>query len=424
MSIAAGKTVLVIGTYDTKTDELVFVEEIINGLGAKVLALDVSILGETAHPVSITKHQVAEASGRTITEIIAFGEEALAMDAMAEGAVKIVRELVDNGRIHGVLALGGTMGTDLALDVYQELPLGLPKYLISTVAFSAAVPPERLATDVQMILWAGGLYGLNEICRATLAQAAGAVVGAAVTARPVKLLRPIIGVTSLGNTCLKYIRSLKPALEERGYDVAVFHSTGMGGRAFEALAEAGMFAAVLDLCLQEFSNGLFGSIVASGADRLRGAGRAGIPQIVAPGAVDLVDWPTWQELPAHWHDRPLHKHNKLISSLTLSGTERKMVAREMAWRLKEAKGAVHVIMPLDGVEAWDREGEMGYAPDDLASYYSALKAELGDDVPYSEVSCHINDGAFVDAVLAQFDRWCAEGVIEPPVAEAQRLAFG
>ncbi len=424
MYAAAGKTVLVIGTYDTKTDELAFIEQVIRDLGAQVLALDVSILGDTTHNVAITKHQVAEASGRTIPEIIAYGEESIAMDAMAEGAIKLVNELVESGRVHGVLALGGTMGTDLALDVYQALPLGLPKYLISTVAFSAVIPPERLAADVQMILWAGGLYGLNEICRATLAQAAGAVVGAAVAARPVVASRPMVALTSLGNTCLKYIRALKPALEERGYDVAVFHSTGMGGRAFEALAERGMFAAALDLCLQEFSNGLFGSIIASGADRLCGAGRGGVPQIVAPGAADLVDWPTWQELPERWRDRPVHKHNKLISSLTLSGEERTEVAREMARRLKGAKGPVHVIMPLHGVEAWDREGEVGYAPEDLATYYAALKDSLGTDVPYSEVACHINDAAFVDAVLAKFDQWCAEGLIEPGVTQKQTSAVG
>lgn len=315
------------------------------------------------------------------------------------------------------------MGTDLALDVSRALPLGVPKYIVSTVAFSALITPDRLATDVQMILWAGGLYGLNDLCRATLSQAAGAVVGSTMTARPIRADRPLVGVTSLGNTCLSYIRLLKPALEERGFDVAVFHSTGMGGRAFESLAEKGMFAVALDLCLQEFSNGLFGSIVSSGPDRLQGTGRAGVPLIVAPGAADLVDWPSWQEVPEDWRNRPMHRHNRLISSLTLSREERQYVAREMGWRLREAKGPVHVILPLHGVEAWDRVGEVGHAPADLARYFAELSTELAGVVPVTELDCHINDAAFVDGVLALLDEWCEKGIVDSSAeAEVRVLA--
>lgn len=410
------KTILVIGTYDTKTDELAFLEGVIREAGAKAVAMDVSILGETTHPVTIGKHAVAQAAGVTIPTIIALHDEAAAMAHMAKGAALLALQWVAQGKIDGVISLGGTMGTDLALDVCLALPVGLPKYIVSTVAFSALIPPERLASDVQMILWAGGLYGLNSLCRSTLAQAGGAVVGAAVTARPPVAERPMVGVTSLGNTCLSYIRRLKPALEARGFDVAVFHSTGMGGRAFEALAEAGHFAAALDLCLQEFSNGLFGSVVSSGADRLRGAARAGVPLIVAPGAADLVDWPTWAEIPQIWADRPRHMHNKLVSSLTLSREEREHMAREMAACLAEATGPVHVLMPLHGVEAWDRVGEVAHAPEDLAAYFAELSARLTQ--PATALDCHINDAAFVDAVLVIFDDWCAKGLIKGAAALA------
>lgn len=416
------KTILVIGTYDTKTDELAFLEGVIRQAGGIPLAMDVSILGDTAHRVDIGKHAVAAAAGVTIVDIIALNDEAAAMAHMAKGAALLALQAVAQGRVDGMIALGGTMGTDLALDVCLALPVGLPKYIVSTVAFSALIPPERLASDVQMILWAGGLYGLNALCRSTLAQAGGAVVGAAMTAQPPQSQRPMVGVTSLGNTCLSYIRALKPALEARGFDVAVFHSTGMGGRAFEALAEAGHFAAALDLCLQEFSNGLYGSVVSSGADRLLGAGRAAVPLIVAPGAADLVDWPTWAEIPAVWANRPRHIHNKLVSSLTLSAEERVHVAEEMARRLALATGPVHVMMPLHGVEAWDREGEIAHAPDDLAAYYAALGQSLTQ--PSTALDCHINDPAFVDAVLAVFDDWCAKGLIKgatPVTSQTSRI---
>jgi uncharacterized protein (UPF0261 family) len=411
--MTSAKTILVIGTYDTKAAELAYLEQVIRDMGAEPMSMDISILGSSDHPVDISKYRVAAAATTTIPAIVALGEESLAMDWMARGARHLAEELVAKERVHGVISLGGTMGTDLALDVCKALPLGFPKYVVSTVAFSAVIPPDRLAADIQMILWAGGLYGLNDLCRATLAQAGGAVVGAAMCARPVRPDRSLIGMTSLGNTALTYMRKINPALEARGYDVAVFHSTGMGGRALETLAERGMFSAVLDLCLQEFSNGLFGSVVSSGEDRLCAAGRAGVPLIVAPGAADLVDWPTWQSLPEPWRDRPVHKHNKLISSLTLSRGEREHVAREMARCLRSATGPVHVLMPLHGVEGWDREGEIAHAPEDLAAYYTTLRQELDGAVPYTALDCHINDDAFVDAVLNVFDDWCARGVIAP-----------
>src|SRR5690606_6158751 len=143
------------------------------------------------------------------------------------------------GQVHGVLALGGTMGTDLALDVTAALPLGMPKFIVSTVAYSHLIPPERLAPDLMMILWAGGLYGLNSICRSILSQAAGAVLGACRTVVPVQTQRPRVAVSSLGKSCLSYMVRLTPALEARGYEPVVFHCTGMGRRAPEAATEQG-----------------------------------------------------------------------------------------------------------------------------------------------------------------------------------------
>lgn len=408
---AQDRTILIVGTYDTKTAELAFLEDTIRSQGGGVLRMDVSILGTTDHEVDISKHAVAEAGGASIADLAALGEESQAMSVMARGASRLAADLVTSGRIHGMIALGGTMGTDLALDVALALPLGVPKYIVSTVAFSPIIPPERLAPDVQMILWAGGLYGLNAICKSTLAQAAGAVLGAARSAIPLDSDLPLIGVTSLGNTCLSYIRLLKPALEQRGFSVAVFHSTGMGGRAFESLAAKGRFAAVFDLCMQELANDLFGSMVSSGPDRLRNAGRHGVPQIVAPGAADLVDWPTWQPLPEKWRERPVHVHNQLVSSLTLSADERRLLAKEMALRLNAATGPVHVVLPLHGIEAWDRQGEVAHAPADLAAFFETLRHELSGEVPTTIANCHINDPSFVEGTLMVLDQWLADGVL-------------
>ncbi|MEE4347148.1 MAG: Tm-1-like ATP-binding domain-containing protein, partial [Paracoccaceae bacterium] len=240
------KTILVVGTYDTKDDELSYLSGRIRAQGGGVLSMDVSVLGDPKAPTDISKHQVAEAGGSTIQAAIDSGDENVAMQIMAQGAAMLARQLHAEGRIDGVIVLGGTMGTDLALDLCAALPLGVPKYVVSTVSFSAMLPPERIAADIQMILWAGGLYGLNSVCKSSLSQAAGAVLGAARAVEPPRRDRPLIGMTSFGKTILHYMVHLKPALEARGFEVAVFHATGMGGRAFESLAAEGAFACVMD----------------------------------------------------------------------------------------------------------------------------------------------------------------------------------
>ena len=177
------KTILLVGTYDTKQEELSFLAGVIEQAGGRVLRMDVSVLGDTDVPIEISKHDVAAAAGVKVTEIIALGDENEAMQAMARGAVMLAIKACMAGRFDGVLALGGSMGTDLALDLCAALPIGVPKYVISTVAFSPMIPPARLPADIQMILWAGGLYGLSGVCKSALSQAAGAVLGACRTAR-------------------------------------------------------------------------------------------------------------------------------------------------------------------------------------------------------------------------------------------------
>ncbi len=406
------RTILLIGTYDTKEEELTFLRSVIEAQGGKVCALDISVLGDTAMAVEVTKHQVAASAGTTIAGVIASGDEATAMDLMSLGAVQLARDLVASGACHGMIALGGTMGTDLALDVALALPLGVPKYIVSTVAFSPIIPPDRLPPDIQMILWSGGLYGLNAICRSALAQAAGAVLGAARAAISIDRSLPLVGVTSLGNSCLKYMKGLKHTLAERGFDAAFFHSTSMGGRAFEGLAAQGTFCCVMDLCLQEFGNAQHGSIVSSGDGRLRNAGRAGVPQIVAPGATDMVDLPTWQPIPPAFANRPLHVHNKLITSVMLDGPARRKTARAAADCLNAAKGPTHVILPLHGIEEWDRAGEELHDPAALAEFMDEFRTTLQPPVQVTEIDAHINDEAFVTAVLAVFDDWVAHGIVQ------------
>jgi uncharacterized protein (UPF0261 family) len=418
-------TILVIGTADTKSDEIAYLQQRLRALGALPLTMDVGVLAAGHASVDIANAAVALAAGTTLDAVIAGGDENAAMMAMARGAASIASTLHANGRIDGLLALGGSMGTDLAFDVAAALPLGVPKVVVSTIAYSHLIPPERITPDLIMVLWAGGLYGLNSLCRNALAQAAGAVVGAAqAIERPSSDApqRPLVGMTSLGKSCLAYMVRLKPALEARGFELAVFHTTGMGGHAFESLARAGRFAAVMDFSLQELANHLGGSVVTSGPDRLTGAGASGTPQIVAPGAVDMVDFPSWQNAPALLEGRAVHVHNRLISSATTAAHFRARVADEIGARLAQAKGPTCLLLPLHGVEQWDRPGEPLHDPEGLDAFVTAMRAAVRPGTRCVEIDAHINDAAFCDAALAVFDEWVSQGLIatgQNPAAKPQ-----
>ncbi len=406
-------TILLVGTADTKSDELNHLRACVLAQGAKVVVMDVGVLAAGAVPVDITQHEVAAAANTSLAAIVASGDEHSAMVAMAQGAATLAAQWHAQGRIQGLLALGGTMGTDLALEVASALPLGVPKVVVSTVAHSHLIPPERITPDLIMVLWAGGLYGLNSLCRSALAQGAGAAVGAARAAEPPSASRPLVGITSLGKSCLAYMVHLKPALEARGYEVAVFHTTGMGGRAFEAMAEAGRFCAVMDFSLQELANHVGGSVVTAGVGRLTGAGRRGTPQLVAPGAVDMVDFPAWQSVPEVLQGRPVHVHNRLIASATSGPELRRRIAQGLGERLAQAQGPTCLLLPLRGVEQWDRPGEPLHDAEGLAAFVQAMREHVPVNTRLLELDAHINDPAFCDAALQVFDDWVAQGLVVP-----------
>ncbi|MFL4468366.1 Tm-1-like ATP-binding domain-containing protein [Tateyamaria armeniaca] len=405
------KTILVIGTYDTKDDELGFVAGVIRDQGGRVVTMDVSVLGDPSAPTDYSKHDVAREGGSTIQAAIDSGDENHAMQIMAKGASLLAARLHTEGKFDGMIVLGGTMGTDLALDVAAALPLGVPKYIVSTVSFSPLIPAERLAADTQMILWAGGLYGLNSVCKASLSQAAGAVLGAARAVQKPDPDKPLIGMMSLGTSALKYVIPLKPALEERGFEVAVFHATGMGGRAFESLAGQGAFACVFDFCTQELGNHVNGSNISAGAHRLTNAGAHGTPQIVAPGCYDLVDVVGWQPIDEKWADHMQHAHNRLLTSIVLQADETKRVARAHAQQLATAKAPVAMILPEHGLGEWDRAGADLHNPEGLAAFLTELEATLPANVEAYRIACHINDPEFAEKALEIFDGWRADGTI-------------
>ena len=409
--MSASPTILLLGTVDTKSDEIAFLRQCIEQAGGRSLVMDVGVLGRGDLTPDIANIEVAAAAGVTLQQAAASGDENTSMTVMAQGASLLATQLHAQGRIAGLLALGGTMGTDLSLDVANALPLGFPKVLVSTISYSHLLPPERIPADLIMVLWVGGLYGLNSLCRSALSQAAGAVTGACRSVLAPRFARPMIGMTSLGSSVLTYMKTLKPELEKRGYELAVFHTTGMGGRAFEALSGQGRFVAVMDFCLQELVNHLGGSCVTAGPGRLLGAGRAGVPQIVAPGATDMLDYPAWAEPPARFAGRAGHTHNRLIASVCIDPAMRRVVARAIADRLGQATGPTVLLVPTQGVEGWDRPGQPLHDPEGLTVLVDEMRGTVHPNTRLVELDAHINDPSFAQAALEVFDGWVAEGRI-------------
>ena len=409
--------ILLVGTADTKADELLYLQRRIEAQGGTAHVMDVGVLGTPSFTPAIPNHAVAAAAHTTLEALAGLGDENAAMTKMAEGAVALALDLYARGEAHGLLALGGTMGTDLALDVTAALPLGMPKFIVATVAYSHLIPPERLAPDLMMILWAGGLYGLNGICSAILSQAAGAVVGACRSVERAPDARPRVAIGSLGKSCLSYMVRLAPALVARGYEPVVFHCTGMGGRAMEALIAQGRFVAVFDFCLAEVANLMHGSVVSAGPQRLRAAGHAGVPQLVAPGASDMVDVQTWAALPAKFAGRAYHAHNRLIASVGATAEEKRALAQQICERLGEARGPTALLLPRRGIHAWDVPGEPMHDPAGHAAFLDAFRAAARAPIELHDLDAHINDDAFVDHALSIFDRWVAAGRV-PPGARA------
>jgi uncharacterized protein (UPF0261 family) len=411
--------ILIVGTADTKGDELQFMKQCIVRGGASAAIMDVGVLGEPSFQPEYPNTAVAAATNTNIAAIAALGDENEAMKKMAAGAVNLTRSLYKKGEVHGLLALGGTMGTDLALDVTSALPLGMPKFIVSTVAYSHLIPADRLAPDLMMILWAGGLYGLNSVCRSILSQAAGAVMGACSTVVLSDEHRPRVAVGSLGKSCLSYMVDLKPELEKRGFEPVVFHCTGMGGRAMESLIEQGAFVAVFDFALCELGNQLRGSVVNAGPSRLEAAGRLGIPQIVAPGASDMIDIQSWAPMPSAYVGRPYHAHNRLIGSVTSTPDERRELAHFISGKLNKAKGPTAFLLPQKGIHAWDLPGQGLHDPEGHKAYADEFRRSIKPPIQLYDLDLHINDREFVAKALEIFDAWMEQGLIPNPASSGR-----
>ena len=392
-------TVLLLGTFDTKGPEYAYVGDRIRAAGHDVLTMDLGVMGEPAFVPDVTAAEVARAGGGSLADLRARGDRGSAVETMLAGAVALVPRLYSEGRFQGILGLGGGGGSALAASAMRTLPVGVPKVLVSTMA-SGNTAPYVGVKDVTMMYSVVDIAGLNPLSRRILANAAGAVCGMLEQVSPSEDDRPLVAATMFGVTT-PCVTAVRERLEREGYEVLVFHATGSGGRAMEGLIEDGYITAVADITTTEWCDEVVGGVLSAGPDRLSAAGRAGIPQVVSVGALDMVNYGPPDTVPAHFRGRNIYHHNPTVTLMRTSPEECAAIGRRIAEKLNEATGPTTLLLPLRGVSMIDAPGQPFHDPEADRALFDALRGGIGPNVRLVEIDAHINDPEFAEAAAKE-----------------------
>lgn len=393
-------TVVLLGTFDTKGDEYAYVKTLIEATGVRTLAVDVGILGAPKLAADVAREVVAAKAGVDLEALIAGGDRGSAVTAMAEGARRVLAELWEAGSVDAVLALGGTGGTTLASHAFRDLPIGLPKVIVSTVA-SGATQPYIGESDLILMPSVVDVSGVNRLSAEILANAAAAIAGMA-RRPPVDIEggRPLIAASMFGVTtpCVERARGL---LEEAGNEVVVFHMTGAGGRSMERLIREGHVSGVLDVTTTELADDLVGGVFSAGPDRLTAAAAAGIPQVVSVGALDMVNFGPRETVPAEFESRTLLVHNASVTLMRTTPDECAELGARLARRVSASRGPVSVVLPLRGVSAVSSVGGPFHDPEADAALFDAIRSNIDPErVDLVELDAAINDPIVADTMTS------------------------
>jgi uncharacterized protein (UPF0261 family) len=402
--------VVLLGTLDTKGEEYDFVRSRLNELGVDTCLVDMGILGRPRAEPDISRAVVAKAAGTTLKALARSEDRGTAVGIMAEGGTRVVRRLFEDGKVDGIIGLGGTGGTTMVTRAMRDLPFGLPKIMVSTVA-SGDTRPYLRASDIVMMNSVVDIAGLNTISRRVLSNAAAAMAGMVSQGEltgPTSA-RPLIGATMFGVTT-PCVDAARKRLEEKGYEVLVFHATGAGGEAMEALVRSGVLAGVLDITTTELADDLVGGVFSAGPDRLEAAGAAGIPQVVSVGALDMVNFGRFDDVPSAFAGRRLYRHNASVTLMRTTPQECAELGRRIGKKLSRAQGPVSVFLPLRGVSLISTEGQPFRDAEADSALFDGLRGSIDGDVVLEEWDTHINDVSFAEAMADRIGEYCPAGV--------------
>lgn len=395
--------VYLIGTLDTKGVEIAYVRDLLQGFGVHCRIVDAGCLGEPAIPADITREAVFQAAGSTLDETRQRGDRGHAVTLAAAGVARLISEAHARGDVSGVLGLGGSAGTNIGTSAMRALPLGVPKLMVSTLA-SGQTRPYVGSKDILMLNAVVDIAGLNRISRAVLGNAARAMAGMVTHPNPLPIEvatndRPLIAASMFGVTtpCVERARQI---LEQAGYEVVVFHATGVGGQAMEGLIRDGMFAGVLDITTTELADELVGGTLSAGPARLTAAGEVGIPQVISVGALDMVNFGPPETVPDRFKNRQFYHHNATVTLMRTTPEENRKLGEEIGRKAAAATGPTCILIPLKGVSAIDQEGKAFDDPVAREALYDGLRDSHGR-VELIEVNNHINDSVFAETVAVK-----------------------
>lgn len=389
------KKIAIAGTFDTKGHELCYIKEQIEAQGLETLCINTGVFKPIIQ-TEVSNREIAAAAGADIDEIVARKDRAMATDVLSRGMKKLVPQLYTQGRLDGILSIGGSGGTSMVTPAMQALPVGIPKVMVSTMA-SGDVTPYVGTSDIVMIPSIVDVEGLNQISMTIFNNAVNAIVGMVKNRVEVKADgKPLVAATMFGVTT-PCIKRAKEYLEEQGCEVLVFHATGTGGRTMEALIEGGFIKGVLDMTTTEWCDEVVGGVLNAGPHRLEAAGKMGIPQVVSVGALDMVNFGPWETVPIQFRNRLLYKHNPTVTLMRTNAEELYKIGRIIAEKLNNAEGKTALMLPLRGVSGIDVEGAPFYDKESDEVLFQTIRNKIKSNVELVEMDFAINDEEFAVA---------------------------
>lgn len=394
------KTILIISTLDTKREETLYLKEKIQTIGLRTILMDLSMRGDESSPADITPDRVASAGGGTFEEIRDSRDRSQITNITISGASQITKQLFEEEKISGVIAIGGSTGTLMATEVMRSLPFGFPKLMISSTAALPGLSTRYIGTgDIALFHSVIEISGITDLLKNVIDRAAHAIAGMVQdSVTPPKAEKgSAIAMTMLG-PCEKCGSSVRVALEQAGYQVIGFSAAGVGDRAMEEMILEGFFQGVIDLAPGGVGEHYFGFMRDAGPHRMESAGKAGLPQIISTCSVNHMT-PAKSKYKPEFHNRRKYDLDKLRSWLRLSGDELKGVAGVFAEKLNLAKGPVRVLIPLKGWSSVDCSGNPTYDPEEDRIFTRELRKELDQEIQVIEVDANMEDPEFADAVI-------------------------
>lgn len=397
------KKAILIGTLDTKGLEFKFIKEILENSDVETIVIDTGVLGDPLFEPDISSEEVARAGGSSVEELRKKNDRGEAIAVMTSGISQVVNKLVEAGSVGGIFGMGGTAGTTVGAVAMRGAPIGIPKLLVSTVA-SGDTRPYVGVKDVMMMYSVVDIAGLNKLSRTILKNAANALSGmikgldSDISAEEDKtmLAMTMFGVTT---PCATRVREI---LENKGFDVLVFHATGTGGMAMEDLIQSGFIKGVVDITTTELADYLVGGIFSAGSSRLEAAGKARIPQIVSVGALDMVNFGPIETVPQQFKDRLFYQHNPTTTLMRTTVKENEKLGQMLSEKLNKSSSPTVLLFPKGGVSLLDLPGKAFEGPEQRQALYNAIKKNLRPDIPMIETEKDINDPDTAELIANQF----------------------